>query len=321
MLGLALAFATPGTGQTTRSSAAAFGSLDGPDALGEVTDALSLIDGSVVVLDRLSSRVLWFSADGELTHSFGRKGKGPGEFTWPIALDADSLDRVLVLDPGNRRISALVPSNAGVKLAAEYPIDFLAQDMCSLGDRLFVLGLRNETGVHEVRGSDGVVHSFYSFPEPGKAEERFEQRYLADGRLICDSRRGTVTVAPRIRPDVLTFSAEGRLLRTTTLPDYRETRLVVIGRGSYRLEPDPETGSVNQLAGAAATPAGLLLQVEERGFSGRIGSVRSWLIGSSGRLVPTEAPNDVIGAFPGGLITRTEDPFPQVRTWQERHPR
>ena len=49
--------------------------------------------GQYFVADRRNYKVLEFSADGQFIKAFGRRGRGPGEFTDPsaVALDGDSL--------------------------------------------------------------------------------------------------------------------------------------------------------------------------------------------------------------------------------------
>jgi len=63
-------------------------------------------DGEMLVADGYGQyRVHRFGADCRLVRSWGKKGKGPGEFGWPVhhAL-LDPRGRVLVLDRGNGRI-------------------------------------------------------------------------------------------------------------------------------------------------------------------------------------------------------------------------
>lgn len=64
------------------------GALDGdtPDVFGNVKD-LALDSGErVYVLDDHNNEVRVFSATGEYQFSFGRKGKGPGEFDSPVSI-------------------------------------------------------------------------------------------------------------------------------------------------------------------------------------------------------------------------------------------
>ena len=55
-------------------------------------------------------RVHQFSPEGELAHSWGKRGKGPGEFGWPVhhAL-LDPRGRLIVSDRGNNRLQLFSP--------------------------------------------------------------------------------------------------------------------------------------------------------------------------------------------------------------------
>ncbi len=71
---------------------------------GEVTGATRLPDGSVVVADRLSASLRYFSPEGRFVRSVGRKGQGPGEFDYLAALRRCG-DSLHVQDIGPRRIT------------------------------------------------------------------------------------------------------------------------------------------------------------------------------------------------------------------------
>lgn len=62
-------------------------------------------DGEIYVADGYGNAMVHrFAADGRHLHSFGRPGKGPGEFTTPHAVWVDRQDRVLVADRENDRV-------------------------------------------------------------------------------------------------------------------------------------------------------------------------------------------------------------------------
>jgi peptidylglycine monooxygenase len=69
------------------------------------TDVAVASDGEIYVADGYgNSMVHRFSAGGELLESWGRPGKGPGEFTTPHAIWVDRSERVLVADRENDRV-------------------------------------------------------------------------------------------------------------------------------------------------------------------------------------------------------------------------
>ncbi|HEV2122542.1 MAG TPA: hypothetical protein VGW38_07185 [Chloroflexota bacterium] len=81
-------------------------------------------------------RVHRFGPNGELTHSWGRRGQGPGAFAWPVhhAL-LDPRGRLLVCDRGNNRIQAF--STQGQYLS-EWGGLHMPQDYVLTGDHELV---------------------------------------------------------------------------------------------------------------------------------------------------------------------------------------
>ncbi len=71
-------------------------------------------DGSVFVADSGNGRIVKMSADGKVVKTWGRKGKGEGEFALAHALAIDSNDRVYVADRGNQRVQVFTPDGAFV---------------------------------------------------------------------------------------------------------------------------------------------------------------------------------------------------------------
>ncbi len=75
-----------------------------------VGGAALLSDGRVAVLARGVARVLVFEASGALAASFGGKGQGPGEFSYPVRLQVLPGDTIVVWDRMYGRISHFDPS-------------------------------------------------------------------------------------------------------------------------------------------------------------------------------------------------------------------
>lgn len=53
-------------------------------------------NGQIFVLEFAADRVTVFDGEGEFVRSFGRRGEGPGEFSWPMAMTWDGADRLWV---------------------------------------------------------------------------------------------------------------------------------------------------------------------------------------------------------------------------------
>jgi len=65
--------------------------------------------GNVFVADFYNDRIQKFSADGTFLTSFGSKGSGPGQFSYPIAIAIGDDGSIFVADFGNNRIQKWQP--------------------------------------------------------------------------------------------------------------------------------------------------------------------------------------------------------------------
>jgi len=87
------------------------GVVDGADEymLGSVSEIAVARDGSIYVYDRQAPALRKYDAQGKFVKTFGRKGRGPGEYldAGGLALTADG--RVLLWDTGNWRINVYSP--------------------------------------------------------------------------------------------------------------------------------------------------------------------------------------------------------------------
>src|SRR5687768_5172195 len=61
------------------------------------------------------TRVVIYGADGKVASSWGRKGRGPGEFFQIERISWLTDDSLLVLDPGNRRLSVWLRDSSLVR--------------------------------------------------------------------------------------------------------------------------------------------------------------------------------------------------------------
>lgn len=90
------------------------GKREGEEALQffEVTDALQLPDGRIVVLNAGTQTIRIFSAEGEFLTEFGGAGDGPGEFRRMRSVHQLGADTVLIWDPGRPGFSLFAASGA-----------------------------------------------------------------------------------------------------------------------------------------------------------------------------------------------------------------
>jgi sugar lactone lactonase YvrE len=71
--------------------------------------------GNIYVLDSGNQRIQKFSPHGKHLATIGRKGQGPGEFTYPASLDVDAQGDLYVLDDGQKRIQVFTAGGRPVK--------------------------------------------------------------------------------------------------------------------------------------------------------------------------------------------------------------
>ena len=66
--------------------------------------AIDTSDNMVYVSENSNNRVSVFTSEGQFVKSFGRWGKGPGEFNHPHGLAVDTNGVVYACDHGNSRV-------------------------------------------------------------------------------------------------------------------------------------------------------------------------------------------------------------------------
>jgi len=77
-------------------------------------------DGTVWVSDTGNHRVIAYDALLRNPREFGKKGSGPGEFSFPIGITVDDVGNVFVADCGNRRV-VLLAQDGRFKIAWPVP--------------------------------------------------------------------------------------------------------------------------------------------------------------------------------------------------------
>ncbi len=75
-------------------------------------DLVRLGDGRMLVTEMAADRVSVLSEDGTWLSSFGKKGRGPGEFVGPQYLARDDWGNVYVTDFGNARVVVFAPDGS-----------------------------------------------------------------------------------------------------------------------------------------------------------------------------------------------------------------
>lgn len=90
-------------GKVLLTIAEANGPLKSPDDLAIASN------GDLYIADSGNGRIVHVTASGQYVSQFGRKGKGPGEFTTAHGLAIDGKDTLYVADRGNNRVEVFSP--------------------------------------------------------------------------------------------------------------------------------------------------------------------------------------------------------------------
>jgi DNA-binding beta-propeller fold protein YncE len=153
-------------------------------------------DGEMFVADGYGAyRVHRFGPDGERTHSWGKRGKGQGEFGWPVhhAL-LDPRGRVLVCDRGNNRVQTFTPEG---KYTGEWGGLNMPQDYVLTPDNELMYAEGTTPGV-SVTDLDGNLLTRW-----GERGEGVGQFTASPHSLTADS-RGDIYVGEVVTPNRLT---------------------------------------------------------------------------------------------------------------------
>lgn len=223
------------------------------ESFGFITAATSIDQSRFAVLDGYNSRVSLYSAEGMLLSTFGRKGRGPKEFFYPVALVGRDSD-VLVLDRGNLRLSVLGTAGDSLHLLNEVRVPVSSpEDMCFVAGRLYLLGLREGHLIHELDESGQIVQSF-GVPLPND----FTGGDLsAVGLLACSSHSQMVAFAASLLNRVQVFSTEGEMIWDGEIPGYERQQYDTTG-GRFRPKP-PSAGFIHVVKGLDWVGNGQLL--------------------------------------------------------------
>lgn len=207
--------------------------------LGLVGDVLGGADGRLYVLDVGQKQLSLLPRGLGNRYVVGRAGHGPGELADPVALAETRQGRLFLLDRGNQRVEVYRTVVDSLEHVTSLPLDFVPEDACTLGERLFVLGPRGGYLVHEVSPGDGrVLRSLVSDPA---SRDPMLSPHRAAGFVQCGP-GDELTVLPLLRPEISRYSAAtGRRLGRLRIPRYRETRVMRDGDGVvYQAPPGGE---------------------------------------------------------------------------------
>lgn len=184
--------------------------------------------GRLWVLDGLEDRMVVIDPEGRFERTVGRSGRGPGEFSRPVALDIDDVGHVLVFDAGTALFSVWsldgeLLSTRRPPIGASYPGTLLR----AWGDRKLFSAAGQGIAVYDPAVGEPADYSINLFDLAGDQGPALRTRAwkpdptgVVDRRQM-DDRRVAMQVMPLFLP-TLHFDArsDGTLLHVDSV-DYR----------------------------------------------------------------------------------------------------
>jgi hypothetical protein len=301
---------------------ASIGEFEGDErrVFGTVTDAVADGAGRVLILDARTQRLSSFARDGEFLASFGRGGRGPGEFFTPRAVDIGPGDRIYVLDSGNQRVEVVELRGREFVRTHAFRLDFHAMHLCATPARVYVLGFRDGMLIHEF---DAGGQRLRSFGTALAGDHPVLSNSFARGSISCIEDEGLIVLLPSLVGAVWGFSMEsGRELWRLPIPDYREVVIEHPEPGAVRFttrdgRPNHMGSRVVPLSrGRALLQIGILLRGarEAHAFS----ELTSYVLTlDPARIQRLAQPLPRVVASSGRtLLATTEDPFPRLLLYE-----
>jgi hypothetical protein len=241
-----------------------------------------------------------------------------------------------VLDPGNGRVTRYRTEDGSFQADGQLPGAWsnlgAGRNLCAIGDRLFIRGVRDGRLVHEVGPDGAVLRSFedaeVADPDVFGPFAVIAEPQLNAGQLLCLADRGWVVSFGTRNGILRAFTTEGSLVWERTLSGIRPMRLVV-SNGSLTSEVDPEQGSHLGRSIVRWSPESLLVQFAwfpepapppDRDFH-RLESLEVSLDGASGEdgVVGWSDELPLVLEARGDRIYAAEQlPFPRVRVLERR---
>jgi hypothetical protein len=142
--------------------------LDEPVVFGSAVDVAAAGDGRFAVLDRMERQVTVHAPGGDRMATFGRRGEGPGEFAFPVALEWLESGEIVVWDVSPTKTFTSFAPTGEVIITAEMPVPgdwfrlsfrhpTISRDGSQMGPEEVTRRLRKSTGasfVHLIQDNE-----------------------------------------------------------------------------------------------------------------------------------------------------------------------
>jgi hypothetical protein len=215
--------------------------VDGPYLFGMITSAELGGDGTIYVADYSAANIRAFDPQGRHLRTFGRRGRGPGEFINPVSLLHDG-DSTLYAIQSYGASAILTAAAARMTLQRSFGPDQHYRSACVLGGELIVAGWRDGHVLHVVGERGEPVRSFGEGWSTDTIPAVRETANRAGGALTCDPNTGRIVLVQGGGAKVRSYARGGQLAWETVLPDFRYTQYVKQGNAVAMHFPEDGAG-------------------------------------------------------------------------------
>lgn len=300
----------------------------GPLMFGQITGVAIDGGGTVYVSDYPVSEIRSFDARGRHLATFGRRGRGPGEFVNPIGLvhDGDSTMFALQQSFG---VTELTAKGGRMSLRRTFGVNSGYSSFCFMHGRVFAAAGGDSALVREL---DAERREIRSFGAPIHSHENAAVRSFANrggAALTCDEPTGTVYATSIDMGVIRSYALDGTLRWQTTLPDFRHAIYGANpGGGAFVAWSIDFISGIQPIAGGRVLLHVGSLDFENTGSAGRAargsqgGTIQpeitrriTYVIDApSGRLLSRSSVGSELIVFRDSLAAeRVTDPWPMVR--------
>ena len=222
-------------------------------------------------------------------------------------------DSLIVVDETRRRIVFLHVDGDSLTWMGDAALPFLARDLCTISDRLFVAGVHDSRILHEVTFEGEVANSFGGQEGP----DPLSQALRSIGLIACSETLHALAFVAQMFGIVHVYSAEGDLMARDSVPDFVQTVYEVSGR-SFR-PTLPEEGYAHRVASVNWVGPDLLIQLSRGRRSDGVGrEVRVRRSDGSWHVDLPEWPRILAVTEDTLMIGVVEDPYPRLLTFRVR---
>lgn len=300
----------------------------GPLLFGQITGVAIDGGGTVYVADYPVGEIRAFDARGRHLSTFGRRGRGPGEFVSPIQLVHDGDSTMFAVQPF-LGVTELTAKDGRISLRRTFGVTAGFTSFCFLDGRTFAATGGDSALVRELDGERRVIRSFGA---PIHSQDNAAIRAFANrsgAALTCDEATGTLYAVSTDMGVVRSYAVNGTLRWQTTLPDFRHAIYGANpGGGVYVAWSIDFISSVQPIEGRRLLVHVGSLDFASTGRAGRAargaqgGSIQpeitrriSYLIDApSGRLLSKSADGSALITFRDSLAAEwVTNPWPMVR--------